>query len=246
LQAAVVTLTARHRISPRGITELAHDLFGVWLSTGAVDGICQRASDALAGPHCQLQDWVLDQGAVHIDETGWRTSGDGAPVSDPSVEITALDRQPVRGHQGAGSLSDLAVGRLLTLQGTFRPAQIISLMGYRGQSNTLAIADHANRIEIRFLPNAAESRGLGGQPGVTLQPDDWTQLISRLDQILEPVSRSLRVGTRSENSPARRLADEAIARRSSIVGSRPPVARSHALRGKRSGWMDLVGRERPL
>jgi transposase len=77
LQAAVVTLTARHRISRRGITELAHDLFGVNLSTGAVDGICQRACDALAGPHCQLQDWVLDQPAVHVDETGWRTGGEG-------------------------------------------------------------------------------------------------------------------------------------------------------------------------
>ena len=77
LQAAVVTLTARHRISRRGIAELAHDLFGAWVSTGAVDGICQRASDALAGPHLQLQDWVLDQGAVHVDETGWRTSGEG-------------------------------------------------------------------------------------------------------------------------------------------------------------------------
>jgi len=77
LQAAVVTLTARHRISRRGITELAHDLFGVTLSTGSVDAVCQRVSDALAGPHLQLQDWVLDQGAVHVDETGWRTSGEG-------------------------------------------------------------------------------------------------------------------------------------------------------------------------
>jgi transposase len=76
-QAAVVTLTARHRISRRGIAELAHDLFGVNVSTGGVDAICQRASDALAGPHCQLQDWVLDQGAVHVDETGWRTCGEG-------------------------------------------------------------------------------------------------------------------------------------------------------------------------
>jgi hypothetical protein len=66
LQAAVVTLTARYRISRRGIGELARDLFGVAIRTGAVDAICQRASDALAGPHCQLQDWVLDQRAVHI------------------------------------------------------------------------------------------------------------------------------------------------------------------------------------
>ncbi len=77
LQAAIVTLTARHRISRRGSSELANDLFGVRLSAGAVDAICQRASDALAGPHLQLQDWVLDQGAVHVDETGWRTSGEG-------------------------------------------------------------------------------------------------------------------------------------------------------------------------
>jgi transposase len=77
LQAAIVMLTAAYRISRRGITELARDLFGVTLSTGAVDAICQRASDALAGPHCQLQDWVLDQAAVHVDETGWRTRGEG-------------------------------------------------------------------------------------------------------------------------------------------------------------------------
>jgi transposase len=70
-------LTARHRISRRGIGELARDLFGITLSTGAVEQVCQRASDALAGPHCQLQDWVLEQGAVHVDETGWKTSGEG-------------------------------------------------------------------------------------------------------------------------------------------------------------------------
>jgi transposase len=77
LQAAVVTLTARHRVSRRGISELTRDLFGASVSTGAADAICQRASQALAGPHLQLQDWVLDQPAVHVDETGWRTRGEG-------------------------------------------------------------------------------------------------------------------------------------------------------------------------
>ena len=77
LQAAIATLTAAYRISRRGIAELARDLFGVELSAGAVDAICQRTSAALAGPHLQLQDAVLDQHAVHVDETGWRTSGEG-------------------------------------------------------------------------------------------------------------------------------------------------------------------------
>jgi transposase len=76
LQAAVVTLTARHRVSRRGISELASELFGIRLSTGAVDAICQRASEALAGPHERLADWVRGQGVLHVDETGWRTAGD--------------------------------------------------------------------------------------------------------------------------------------------------------------------------
>jgi transposase len=76
LQAAIVTLTVRNRISRRAIAELARELFGIRLSSGAVDAICQRASQALAGPHSQLQDWVRDQRVLHVDETGWRTAGD--------------------------------------------------------------------------------------------------------------------------------------------------------------------------
>jgi transposase len=94
LQAAFVTLTARHRVSRRGIAELAADLFGVRLATGSVDAICQRASEALAGPHLQLQDRVLDQDAVHVDETGWRTRGEGralwtATTSDAACFVIA-------------------------------------------------------------------------------------------------------------------------------------------------------------
>ncbi|MBV9196090.1 MAG: IS66 family transposase [Solirubrobacterales bacterium] len=77
LQAALVRLTAAYRVSRRGIVELARDLFGVTLCTGTADAICQRASEALAGPHCQLQDSVLDAPAVHVDETSWRTAGEG-------------------------------------------------------------------------------------------------------------------------------------------------------------------------
>jgi transposase len=90
LQAAVVTLTARNRISRRGMTELASELFGVSLSSGAVDAICQRTSDALAGPHCQLQDWVLDQGAVYVDETGWRTAGQSRALWTVTSATAAL------------------------------------------------------------------------------------------------------------------------------------------------------------
>jgi transposase len=90
LQAAIVTLTGRHRISRRGIAELARDLFGVTLSTGSADAICQRTSVALAGPHLPLHDWVLDQGAVHVDETGWRTSGEGRALWTATTPAAAF------------------------------------------------------------------------------------------------------------------------------------------------------------
>ena len=50
LQAAVVTMTARNRVSRRDMSELARDLFGLRLSVGAVDAICQRAGESAAGP----------------------------------------------------------------------------------------------------------------------------------------------------------------------------------------------------
>jgi transposase len=77
LQAAVVTLTARNRISRRDMSELARDLFGLRLSTGAVDAICQRAALALEEPHERLLEQVLSAPAVNVDETGWFTAAEG-------------------------------------------------------------------------------------------------------------------------------------------------------------------------
>jgi transposase len=75
LQAAIVTLTARNRISRRDMVELTRELFGIGLSTGTVDAICQRASLALQDPHEQLTAAVLASAAVNVDETGWRCAG---------------------------------------------------------------------------------------------------------------------------------------------------------------------------
>ena len=100
LRAAIVTLTARNRISRRGIAELAGELFGARLSTGSVDAICQHASTALAAGHEALRSWILAQDALHVDETGWRTAGDSRAlwgISTPQASIFEIaercDRQ---------------------------------------------------------------------------------------------------------------------------------------------------------
>ncbi len=75
LQAAVVTLTARNRISQRDMSELAGELFQVGVSTGAVAAIWARAGRLLKGPHERLTAQVLGSGAINVDETGWFLKG---------------------------------------------------------------------------------------------------------------------------------------------------------------------------
>ena len=76
LQAAVVTLSVRNRISRRDVVELCEQLFSSRISTGTVDAILARAADALAEPCEDLLERVRRARAVNMDETGWRLCGD--------------------------------------------------------------------------------------------------------------------------------------------------------------------------
>jgi transposase len=75
LQAAVVTLAVRNRVSRRDTVELCEQLFSSRISTGTVDAILTRAADALAEPCADLLERVRGSHAVNIDETGWRLRG---------------------------------------------------------------------------------------------------------------------------------------------------------------------------
>ncbi len=92
LQAAVVTLAVRNRVSRRATTELARELFGVELSTGSVDAILQRAGDALAAPHTRLEQQIKQSTVVNIDETGWKTCGERRWLWGALTGTTALFR----------------------------------------------------------------------------------------------------------------------------------------------------------
>jgi len=91
-QAAVVTLTARNRVSRRDMSELARDLFGLGLSIGSVDAICQRASAILADPHEALVASVLGSAVLNVDETGWATAGQQRTLWTATGERAAIFR----------------------------------------------------------------------------------------------------------------------------------------------------------
>jgi transposase len=92
LQATVVGLTARNRISRRDMSELLFELFGVRVSVGAIDEICQRTSLLLEGPHEQLERGVLGSGAINVDETGWYLAGEGRTMWTATNEQAAVFR----------------------------------------------------------------------------------------------------------------------------------------------------------
>jgi hypothetical protein len=111
---------------------------------------------------------------------------DAAGATGASVDISKINGIPILGHQGAGSITDITIRRLLTLQGAMKPNQIISLMSYKSQTNTLALPDHSNRIQITYTPIFGQNKKLAAQITSILKPKQWIQLINRISQIPEP------------------------------------------------------------
>jgi murein DD-endopeptidase MepM/ murein hydrolase activator NlpD len=106
--------------------------------------------------------------------------------SGDAVDIAAINGTPIIGHQGAGSITDVAVRRLLTLQGTMKPAQIITLMEYAGTDNTLAMGDHDDHIHVGFQPAFGANAASGRRAAAVLRPGQWQRLIGRLGAIQNP------------------------------------------------------------
>jgi hypothetical protein len=119
------------------------------------------------------------------------TSGNVSEHSSGSaVDIAAINGIPILGHQGEGSITDMTIRRLLTLQGTMKPHQIISLMTFDGADNTLALPDHNDHIHVGFRPLYGSDSKLGRQLNSALKPKQWIKLIDRLGKIDNPTVSS--------------------------------------------------------
>ena len=105
--------------------------------------------------------------------------------SGNAVDIAMVNGIPILGHQEAGGITEQAVRRLMQLQGTMAPAQIISLFEIGGA--TLAMGDHADHIHVGFQPMFGANKKLGRQALAVLEPGQWSDLMSRLREIENPV-----------------------------------------------------------
>jgi hypothetical protein len=106
---------------------------------------------------------------------------------------TAMDIAAINGiaitpaTQGEGSITDITVRRLLELQGTMKPHQIITLMTYPGTDNTLAMPDHDDHIHVGWSPGPAATGARVPRLQTILRPSQWTRLVDQLRTIQNPV-----------------------------------------------------------
>ena len=105
-------------------------------------------------------------------------------ASGNAVDISAINGTPILGHQQPGGITEIAVKRLMQLQGTMEPHQIISLLDF-GQ-NTLSLPDHYNHIHVGFHPLFGDNQKLGAQARSVLNPGQWGKLVARLGEIQNP------------------------------------------------------------
>jgi membrane-bound lytic murein transglycosylase B len=127
-----------------------------------------------------------------------------------AVEISALNGTPIAGHQGAGTVTDLAIRTVLTLPSEFAPSAILSLMRYPGAPTTHASASYSERLRIEFAPpvqtlalgpatagkagrNGARAAKLAAVPllqSSTLDSTQWDQLVNRIATLPVPTVAS--------------------------------------------------------
>jgi len=114
-----------------------------------------------------------------------------APASsaEDAVDITAVNGVPIAGHEGPGSIADITVRKLLTMQGTAKPNRIISQMSYPGSANAIT-KPRASGIGVSFSPPGGELGHSAGASDSALSPGEWTRLIARLGEIPDPTVAS--------------------------------------------------------
>jgi hypothetical protein len=95
--------------------------------------------------------------------------------SGNAVDIAKINGIPILGHQEAGGVAEETVRRLMRLQGTMQPHQVISLLELGGP--TMAMADHADHVHVGFRSKTTR----------VFKPGQWTSLLDRLSEIENPV-----------------------------------------------------------
>jgi murein DD-endopeptidase MepM/ murein hydrolase activator NlpD len=180
-----IMLMSKEALSQRVLTNPRIEIYSCGrrdIEAGIVDRRILATLEFLAGSG--LKPTVS---SLHCGHGYYTASGNVSEHSSGSaVDIAKINGIPILGHQGEGSIADITIRRLLTLQGTTKPHQIISLMTYKGAGNTMALGDHADHIHVGFQPRYRAGTPDAKQLEAVLKPSQWIKLVDRLGRIDNP------------------------------------------------------------
>jgi hypothetical protein len=148
------------------------------IATGQIDRRVLAVMEYLVAKGYRLTITSLKCGHSYLTASG----NVSAHSYGSAVDIAAVNGIPITGHQGPGTITEAVIKDLLLLQGTMRPAQIISLMDLGPP--TFVLPDHYNHIHVGYTFTTAGSSIK--QLGQILKPEQWQRLIQRLGQIQNP------------------------------------------------------------
>jgi hypothetical protein len=148
------------------------------IQTGQIDRRVLAVMEYLVAKGYRLTITSLKCGHSYLTSSG----NVSAHSYGSAVDIAAVNGIPIAGHQGKGTITEAVIKDLLLLQGSMRPAQIISLMDLGPP--TFILPDHWNHIHVGYTFTTAGSQIK--QLGEILKPDQWQRLIQRLGQIQNP------------------------------------------------------------
>jgi hypothetical protein len=148
------------------------------IATGQIDRRILAVMEYLVAKGYRLTITSLKCGHSYLTASG----NVSAHSYGSAVDIAAVNGIPITGHQGPGTITEAVIKDLLLLQGTMRPAQIISLMDLGPP--TFILPDHYNHIHVGYTFTTSGSSIK--QLGQILKPEQWQRLIQRLGQIQNP------------------------------------------------------------
>ena len=107
-----------------------------------------------------------------------------------TVDIAAVNGIPIAGHQGAGTITDVTIRTLLTLQRQLTPKRIVSLMKYPGAPSTVAQPDHSTYIQVE-LPRQVRAAVVSKTAGAKVARSAGTSQSSTAPPAVNPVLNSI-------------------------------------------------------
>ena len=149
-----------------------------------------------------------------------------------AVDIAAINGVPVTGHQGPGTLTDELIKRLLQLQGTMRPHQVISLRTSGQPASPCPTTTTTSTSATASRPEAARSSSSADpEARPVAAPDPAPRADREPEGPVEAVRR--RTAGEGREQPRRRLA--AVPGPRPSLRSREPPSSSWSWRA-RSAW----------